>query len=91
VYKAVEKLTFDRVAVKIVDKRKLDAIEKEMLRSELAIMHLLNHPNVIQLKEVIDTKTHIYIIIELIMGGELFDYIKKLLQLSEPCASHITR
>jgi calcium/calmodulin-dependent protein kinase I len=77
VYRAVEKSTFQRVAVKVVDKRKLEPIEKEMLRTELVIMQLLNHPNVIQLKDVIDSKTHIYIVMELIQGGELFDYIKK--------------
>jgi calcium/calmodulin-dependent protein kinase I len=91
VFRAVDKTTFERVAVKVVDKRKLEPIEKEMLRTELVIMELVNHPNVIQLKDVIDSKTHIYIIMELIQGGELFDYIKKCVQIAEPIAAHIIK
>jgi 5'-AMP-activated protein kinase catalytic alpha subunit len=48
-----------------------------MLRSELAIMKLLNHPLVISLKEVFDTKTHMYIMMEYVEGGELFSFVMR--------------
>lgn len=47
VHKCTDKNTFERLAVKICDKGILSIDEKEMLRAELAIMKLLNHPNVI--------------------------------------------
>ena len=68
-------MTGERLAVKIVDKRKLNLLEKELIRSELAILKLLNHPNVVFMREMFDAKTHIYIVMELIDGGELFTYI----------------
>jgi serine/threonine protein kinase len=48
-----------------------------MLRSELAIMKVLRHPNVIALKEVFDTKTHMYITMEFVEGGELFSFVMR--------------
>ena len=47
VYKCIEKTSFEKLAVKVCDKTILNLQEKEMLRAELAIMKLLNHPNVI--------------------------------------------
>lgn len=38
-------------------------------------MKFLNHPGVIKFKETIETKTHIYIITELVKGGDLLKYI----------------
>ncbi|GIQ92716.1 hypothetical protein KIPB_016645, partial [Kipferlia bialata] len=36
---------------------------------------LLEHPNVVHLLEVIDTPRHIYLVMEMLNNGELFDYI----------------
>jgi serine/threonine protein kinase len=67
----------------VVDKRKLNQQERDMLRSELAIMKLLHHPNVISLKEVFDTKTAMYITMEFVEGGELFAFVMRSKKLSE--------
>ena len=37
---------------------------------------MICHPNVVQMKEIFETKEHMYIIMECIQGGELFDHIK---------------
>ena len=37
---------------------------------------MISHPNVVQMREVYETKTHMYLIMECIQGGELFDHIK---------------
>lgn len=53
------------------------------IRKEIAIMKNIDHPNVIHIKDVFATKSKIFIVLELIHGGELFDYILKKKRLSE--------
>lgn len=38
-------------------------------------MKIINHPNVVKIFEVMASKTKIYIVLELVSGGELFDKI----------------
>lgn len=76
VYMAVEMSSNLQWAVKVVEKKRLSEQEREMLRSEVAIMRLLNHNNVVQMKEVFEDKQKMYLIMELVEGGELFDRIR---------------
>ena len=66
-----------RVAVKVIDKAKLDDISKAHLYQEVRCMKLVVHPSIIRLYEVIDTQTKLYLIEELGDGGDLYDYILK--------------
>jgi len=91
VYEAVEHATSMKWAVKVINKIKLNKQEKEFLRTEIAIMRLIDHPNVIQLKEVFDTKKHLLIVMEMVEGGELFDRILKKRVISEYGASQIIK
>jgi serine/threonine protein kinase len=61
-------------AMKIIDRNmvKKEHME-EQLKREIAIMKLLKHKHVVQLKEVLQSSKNIYIILELVTGGELFD------------------
>ncbi|KAF6735659.1 SNF-related serine/threonine-protein kinase [Oryzias melastigma] len=63
------------VAVKIIDKTKLDVMATSHLLQEVRCMRLVQHPNVVQLHEVIDTPTTLYLVMELAEGGDLYDYI----------------
>ena len=45
------------------------------VRREIAILKLINHPNVLKLYDVLETKNTIYLLLEHVTGGELFDYI----------------
>ncbi|KAK7306823.1 hypothetical protein VNO77_44782 [Canavalia gladiata] len=68
--------TGDPVALKILDKEKvLKHKMAEQIRREIATMKLIKHPNVVQLYEVMGSKTKIYISLEYVTGGELFDKI----------------
>lgn len=69
--------TGEKVAVKVVDKTKLDEVSKAHLFQEVRCMKLVQHPNVVRLYEVIDTQTKLYLILELGDGGDLYDYIMK--------------
>eukprot|EP01065_Artemidia_motanka_P053584 TRINITY_DN9983_c0_g1_i9.p1 TRINITY_DN9983_c0_g1~~TRINITY_DN9983_c0_g1_i9.p1 ORF type:complete len:449 (+),score=114.31 TRINITY_DN9983_c0_g1_i9:90-1436(+) len=63
-------------AIKIIDKQQLAKEHmEEQLKREIAVMKLLKHPNIVSLTEVLQTAKHIYLILELVTGGELFDKI----------------
>ena len=51
----------------------LDVAEK--IRREIQVLKLFRHPHIIKLYEVITTPSHIFMIMEFVSGGELFDYI----------------
>mmetsp|Transcript_18724 Transcript_18724/g.18706 ORF Transcript_18724/g.18706 Transcript_18724/m.18706 type:complete len:181 (+) Transcript_18724:1003-1545(+) len=62
-----------------------------MLRSEIAIMRLLDHPGVIQLKEVFDTKKHMLIVMEQVCGGELYQRIVNRKYFTEYATSQVIK
>lgn len=47
-------------------------------------MQILSHPLLVFFKENIITKTHIYIVTEMVKGKDLFGFVKELRYLSEP-------
>lgn len=68
--------TGDNVAIKIVNKEKILKHKMvEQIKREISTMKLIKHPNVVQLYEVMASKTNIYIVLEFVTGGELFDKI----------------
>ncbi|ONK55950.1 uncharacterized protein A4U43_C10F2610 [Asparagus officinalis] len=68
--------TGDGVAIKILDKSQvLKHKMVEQIKREISTMKLIKHPNVVQLHEVMASKTKIYIVLEFVQGGELFDKI----------------
>ncbi|XP_013779525.1 SNF-related serine/threonine-protein kinase-like [Limulus polyphemus] len=69
--------TGEKVAVKVIDKTKLDDVSRAHLFQEVRCMKLVQHPNVVRLYEVIDTHTKLYLILELGDGGDMYDYIMK--------------
>ena len=86
------RLTEQKVAVKIIDKEQLpDEYALKNVHREATIMKLLDHPHVVQLFEVIETKKELYLIMELADGGELLDYIIAHERLKEPEAKKFAR
>ena len=69
--------TGEKVAVKVIDKTKLDEVSKSHLFQEVRCMKLVQHPHVVRLYEVIDTQTKLFLILELGDGGDMYDYIMK--------------
>lgn len=67
--------TGERVAVKVIDKTKLDEVARAHLIKEVRCMKLVQHPNVVRLYEVIDTQTKLYLVQELGDGGDMYEYI----------------
>ncbi|KAF3439802.1 hypothetical protein FNV43_RR18080 [Rhamnella rubrinervis] len=70
--------TGDSVAVKILDRDQVLRHKMvEQIKREISTMKLIKHPNVLHLFEVMASKTKIYIVLEFVDGGELFDKIAK--------------
>ena len=53
------------------------------MRREIKILHLFMHPHIIRLYEVIETGSDIFVVMEFVNGGEMFDYIVEKKRLSE--------
>ncbi|KAG2698654.1 hypothetical protein I3760_07G159800 [Carya illinoinensis] len=76
--------TGESVAMKVLDRNTI--IKHKMvdqIKREISIMKLVRHPYVVRLHEVLASRTKIYIILEYITGGELFDKIVRHGRLSE--------
>ncbi|ELV10639.1 serine/threonine-protein kinase DCLK3 [Tupaia chinensis] len=73
-------------AMKIIDKSKLKGKE-DMVDSEILIIQSLSHPNIVKLYEVYETETEIYLIMEYVQGGDLFDAIIESVKFPEPDAA----
>ncbi|PRD29536.1 UNVERIFIED_CONTAM: Serine/threonine-protein kinase NIM1 [Trichonephila clavipes] len=69
---AVHYLTKEKVAVKIIDKTKLQPKSKQMLSKEISAMESIQHPHIIRLYEVIETPSKLFLAMEFAEGGELF-------------------
>lgn len=77
VRKAVKKSTGARVALKAVCKDKLSEIELEMAKKEIDILKCCQHPNIVRFIDVFENQQYIYIIMELVTGPSLYDYLDK--------------
>lgn len=80
---ARHRITKSRVAVKIIDKSRLDEANLKKVYREVQIMKLLRHPNVLKLYQVMETRNMLYIVTEYATKGEMFAYIDKCGKLSE--------
>lgn len=77
-------------AMKMVDKVKLQG-RGHLIQNEIALLRSLAHPRLVRLLRSHDTDTHVYLLMELVAGGDLFDAIAKCGKFSEPCAAQMIR
>ncbi|KAL6538682.1 CBL-interacting serine/threonine-protein kinase 20 [Orobanche gracilis] len=70
--------TGQSVAIKIIDKEKIMRVGLiDQIKREISVMGLVKHPNVVQLHEVMASKSKIYFSMEYVRGGELFYKVAK--------------
>ncbi|KAK9100237.1 hypothetical protein Scep_023667 [Stephania cephalantha] len=66
------------VAMKVVGKEKVIRVGMmEQVKREISVMKMVEHPNIVELHEVMASKTKIYFAMEFVKGGELFSKISK--------------
>ncbi len=76
VKRGIHKKTQNEVAVKIVKKKDLSLKDQELLKREIEVLKICQHPNIIRLNDVFENQDYIYIIMELLKGGDFFNYLE---------------
>lgn len=86
----IDKKTGERVAVKVIDKSKVEE-SPQLLENEILIMKKIRHKNIVALKGVFDAQDVLIIVMELMRGGELYEKIVEQKLFSEKDASILMR
>ncbi|CAD5114420.1 DgyrCDS3553 [Dimorphilus gyrociliatus] len=81
---------FKSAAVKVIDKKGIKGKE-DALENEITVLRKLKHPNIVQLLDVYEDKKSVYLVMELVTGGELFDRIVEKGSYTERDASNLIR
>ena len=89
VYLAKHKKTGDKVAVKAMQKGRIQ--DYEAFKNEISILKSLDHPNIIKLHETWETERICFLVTEVCEGGELFYHITKQKFLTEQQAATIMK
>ena len=71
VKKGIRKSDGQVFAIKIIDKDNLNDDEQNCLKNELKILGIVNHPNVVRVFEYFETNECIFIVMEVMVGGEV--------------------
>ncbi|KAJ3041149.1 hypothetical protein HDV00_009864 [Rhizophlyctis rosea] len=89
VYKALDTQTKRMVAVKLVAKAQLNDQQRNNILREVSLLRRISHPNIIRLIDFHDTPIHYALILELMVGGEIFHQLVKKTCFSEAVCRHI--
>jgi len=73
----INKETNDKVAVKVMNKNNMDSSDLELVRTEIEILKICQHPYIIKLYDIFENVDYIYIIMEYCSGGDLFSFLQK--------------
>uniref|UniRef100_A0A8D1N1V0 Calcium/calmodulin-dependent protein kinase type 1B n=1 Tax=Sus scrofa TaxID=9823 RepID=A0A8D1N1V0_PIG len=76
------------VALKCIPKKALRGKEA-LVENEIAVLRRVSHPNIVALEDVHESPSHLYLAMELVTGGELFDRIMERGSYTEKDASHL--
>lgn len=89
VKRAVKKKDKSEYAIKIIDKTKLNKEDLAVVHDEAEIMKQVSHPHCVRMYELFDTKKKLYMVLEILRGGELFDRIIEEKHFSETQAAAV--
>jgi len=87
---AINRQTREKFAVKIIDKSKCKGKEN-MIDTEINILSKVHHENIVQLYDLYQIENKIYLVMELVTGGELFDDIVRRGKYTESDAAKIVQ
>jgi len=89
VKRGIERSTGKEFAIKIINKDNVD--QRESIMTEIIILKNVSHPNIMKLHHVFESSYRIYLVTELLEGGELYDLIADRGFLTEAETSKIMR
>lgn len=81
--------TKEKVAVKIISKRKMNDEDRVALQNEIDILMQVDHPNIVKLFDIYEDEGHYFLVMEYMKGGELFDRILEEEKFAEQAAKDI--
>ncbi|GAK67628.1 putative lipase/esterase from carbohydrate esterase family CE10 [Moesziomyces antarcticus] len=87
----VEKATGQERALKIIAKKPLKDSNEKMLKEEITILGKVEHPNIIKMWDLYETREGVFIVTDLCSGGELFDRLVSKVHYNELDARHIMK
>ncbi|KAK5605742.1 hypothetical protein CRENBAI_006828 [Crenichthys baileyi] len=87
---AREKATGKMVAIKCIPKKALKGKETS-IENEIAVLRKIKHENIVALEDIYESSNHLYLIMQLVSGGELFDRIVEKGFYTEMDASRLIR
>lgn len=73
----VHKKTGRQVAVKIIRKKTMTHEKIGLVKQEIEILKICQHPNLIHMLDVFEEFEHIYIVMEILHGGDLLQYLER--------------
>lgn len=73
---AVNKATEKKYAVKIINKKDIRAVEVYQLMKEIDVLKIGQHPNIVQLVDIYENTDYNFLVLELMEGKDMFDYLK---------------
>ncbi|CAO2641320.1 Death-associated protein kinase 3, partial [Lemmus lemmus] len=88
VRKCQQKGTGMEYAAKFINRR---GVSREEIEREVSILREIRHPNIITLHDVFENKTDVVLILELVSGGELFDFLAEKESLTEDEATQFLK
>ena len=95
VYRVKEKSTGTEYAAKYIKKKRLESsrrgVSKKDIQNEVNILAEMDHENIIYLHQVYENRQHVILVLELVGGGELFDFISEREWLTEEEASYFVK
>lgn len=72
----IDTTTGSEYAIKIMEKTHIEAHGLTLqVRREIAVMKAMRHPNIVNLHEVLNSSKKLYMVMDLVTGGELFDAV----------------
>uniref|UniRef100_A0A1I7Z0E2 non-specific serine/threonine protein kinase n=1 Tax=Steinernema glaseri TaxID=37863 RepID=A0A1I7Z0E2_9BILA len=83
VKRARHTVTNTEVAIKIVNKSRLDSENLAKIYREIDILKRVKHPNIVKLYQVMETQKMLYLVMEYARNGEMYDFIAKHKRLKE--------
>ncbi|XP_053739909.1 death-associated protein kinase 3 [Synchiropus splendidus] len=95
VRKCKEKSSSVEYAAKFIKKRRLSSsrrgVSREEIEREVNILREIQHSNIITLHDIFENKTDVILILELVSGGELFDFLAEKESLTEEEATQFLK